>query len=473
MYRLKRLLSILLFILFIPAAVNAQEATPPTAIVLSTEGGLTAGMLTLPGSTLYIDYHPLDSARYARVDGIGMLRFIPAGGAEGVYSFSPYHEGFAVASAADNTLFIAEVSWSPNGEMLAFRVSGGDPGGSDGVWFWQPAREIATDPSYHLLRDCPPGCNLVTPVNAAEWRSLPIEWSSDNSAILVALELPQEENRRAVAVVYAVRDPNAIQSRTGPGVLRYGYGHWAGDGQRIIVSGDGPDGVVVFGSIARDGSTAYITPAAEIGMDWVQDAVHQPDTGQILMLGSPLGRNNPLQIVDNMGNVLTPPIGDAAPDDVSWSPDNSAVLLTIGERYYVAQTDGTVTEITATIGDIPAIDWVDGSLPPDALWLALSAPIATPKPEETHEVTLTIDAGTATEIAIGQLLQVEVEGLDLYAEPIATAAIVTTIPLGEALIVTGGPLTDGATTWWRIQTLDHTGWVQAEIGGMSAMGEGE
>ncbi len=471
MYQLKLLLFILLCLLFIPAAVNAQETAPPTAIVLSTEDGLTAGMLTLSGSTLYIDYNPFDSARYARVDGVGMLRFIPAGGAEGVYSFSPYHEGFAVASAEDNTLFIDEVNWSPNGEMLAFRVSGGDPGGSDGVWFWQPAREIATDPSYHLLRDCPPGCSLVTAMNAAEWRSLSIEWSSDNSAILVALELPQEEHRRAVAVAYAVRDPNAIQSRTGPNVLRYGYGHWAGDGQRIIVSGDGPDGAVVFGSIARDGSTAYITPASEIGMSWVQDAVHQTATGQILMLGSPLGGNSPLQIVDNMGQALTPPIGDAAPDYVSWSPDNSAVLLTIGERYYVAQTDGTITEITTTIGGIPAVDWVEGSLPSDALWLALPAPIATPEAEETPEVTPTTDTGAVAEIAIGQLLQVEIESLDIYAEPIATAAIVATIPQGEALIVTGGPLTDGATTWWRVQTLDHTGWVQAEIGGRLTMRE--
>ena len=40
------------------------------------------------------------------------------------------------------------------------------------------------------------------------------------------------------------------------------------------------------------------------------------------------------------------------------------------------------------------------------------------------------------------------------------SGIIGTLTAGEELIITGGPLQDGAVTWYRIQTLNFTGWIR-------------
>jgi hypothetical protein len=125
--------------------------------------------------------------------------------AERVYTFAPYHDGFSAESLATNPLRVTAVEWSPNGQMLAFIIDSDDPAANDGLWFWQPARDIPTDPSYHLLRDCPPGCGMTERRNVEEWRSVSLEWSSDNQAIL--LRLNSRRWRRRALPSARRRDP--------------------------------------------------------------------------------------------------------------------------------------------------------------------------------------------------------------------------------------------------------------------------
>ena len=117
MRSLLRALTIIAVALLSVTLAGAQDSAPQTAIALSMDGGvLTVGDVALPGPTAYVDYNPVASSRYARIDGLGMLRFVPAGGQEGVYTFSPYFEGFTTDSVEDNPLRVVDVRVQRDGE---------------------------------------------------------------------------------------------------------------------------------------------------------------------------------------------------------------------------------------------------------------------------------------------------------------------------------------------------------------------
>ena len=456
-----------LFILLLSFTILTQAQTNASAIVFyTTDEGVQAGQVFLPEGTRAVDFNPIDETSRARVDALGGLLFAPIGGGEGVYTFAPYFEGFSTNSLEENKVRVDEVAWSPDGWQLAFRINSDAPEGNDGIWFWQPARELPTDPSYHILRDCPPGCGLVTPQNAERWESLDMTWSADSASLLVSLNLLDEE-RRGITVVNAVRDVNTIQSRRGPLVLRYDYGSWATNGGRIIVSGNDPVNQAVFGSIAPDGNECLNYPASEIGMAWVQHAVHHPTTGQILMLGSPISANSPLQLIDGTGAILSEPVGITAPTSVQWSPDREAVYVHAGDSHYIVELDGSIYDVTTRINDNSMVHWVE-TAPADILPIDLGEPIESsfvtePVPSVTEEVNVDLE--------IGRLLQVTVDSVNLYAEPVADADIVTTLSRGEALIITDRIVVNGDVLWWRIQTLDFVGWVQGFQNGVPVLGE--
>jgi hypothetical protein len=459
---MKKAFLIAVLLLLLSATTQAQSA-PNHAIALSlVNDTLTLSQVTLPNDTNYISFAPTDPNRYARIDAIGLIRFIPPGGPEGVYTFSPYTDGFTAGSAIENRLRAREAILSPNGTMLAFRVQNDvEMLVSDGVWFWQPARDLPTDPSYQLLRQCPP-CELSGGSAGAGWRTTSLEWASDNQAILIGLMLTNE-GRRALHVAYAVRD-NA-QSIRPANPLRYDYGHWTVDGQRIIVSGTGTDGAVIFGSVGRDGNNAVLRSASEIGLVWTQDAVDVPSLGKIVMLGSAIDATSPLQLFDDTGSALTPSIGSGVPSTVIWSPDRRAVFVRIGSTAYVAQVNGIVTDITSVVQNVPAVNWINGAVTTNATPLPVPQPLSTSATEIPKAGVMI----PATGYSVGQLLRVEVTGLALYAEPVTDSRVVTTLSPGTELILTAGPLTDGVTVWWRVQTLNFSGWLTERRDGVATM----
>jgi len=452
-------------------------ATTSFVMYIDDNSDLQLGEVPLPGASIYADWNPQDRNSLARVDDFGLLRFAPIGSPEGVYSFSPYFSGFSAPSLEENDIAVSEVEWSPNGQQLAFRLSTGSSDGSDGVWFLQPAQETATDPSYHLLRDCPPGCGLVNSRDTAEWKSLSIDWSPDNVAILVHQYLPEEE-RNALGLIFASRDSESPQADIQPPTYRYEYGAWANDGNRLVVSGYNPEDVAVFGFLERDGSNPQVNLASQIGLVYVRNAVHHPITGQLVMLGSPTSDSAPVAIYDNNGNALTAQIGDQAPDFVEWSPNRNAVFVRVGESAYIATINREVYNITETVGNNPMVSWSEAGLPDNATILSLP-PAVEFQPESTP-IVITAPAGNTingdataqslsapkTDLAPGQLLQV-VDSATVYAEPIIGAEVLADLEQGEALVLIGGPLTDGVTIWWRIQTLDYVGWAEEVVNGVS------
>ena len=314
----------------------------------------TYNNVQLSGGVALFAPNPIDPTSFMRTDQNGMLLYKPIGSSsEGVMTFTPFFEGFTAISSEQNKNRIVEIDWSADGQRLSFRIDTprGLDNGAAGVWFWQ--RDIAsqTDPTYQIIRDCvEPGykpCESVNPSNAFHWKTIGVEWSPirGNYSVLLTVRLT-DEGRNALAVAQSVRDAN--YSQQAPQFVRYDYGYWLDDGQRIIVSGRRPDGRVIIGYVnsALTGEQV-IFDASSSGL-WVQNAIQRPN-GQIVALGRPGSPfdGGPVALFDGNGNALSAPIGNAAPEDVRWYPDRSAVVVSVQGRQYTVRVDnGAISDTT-------------------------------------------------------------------------------------------------------------------------------
>lgn len=407
----------LLFVLLVALPTLAQSNPIERVIVMNTFNGLTVAEQIMPNNTLAVDYRPGHRDQWARVDGVGIPRY-HYDSPEGVYTAPPFVDGFSAPSAEENKIRVDQIAWSPRGDMFAFVID--NPLIDDlahGVWFWQPLRELASDPSYQLLRQCPPYCDATTGGNGQQWHAETVEWSPDNNAILINLTLPLENNRRALTVRYANRDLEQTQAITAPDILRFDTGHWTPDGQNLIVSGRDASGQVVFGLVARDGTVLDVKPASEIGMAWVQSAIQPRDEQRLVMLGSVNGASDAHQLVDSTGEILTPPIGTRAPSTVEWSPDGTAVRVVVGQQTFIALTTGEVYDITNLVDASTAVAWIDGLLPTNASPLTLPAPEILPEATEEAAVGMTADTAVEAE-PITEIAPVGVPPTQAVDEPV-------------------------------------------------------
>jgi len=437
-----------------PTSITVELPESLAFILSASGGGVSGGSFDLPGGAGTFAFNPVTGA-LARADGAGSLLISADAGGEAVrLTRSPFSE-FAPASAETNNARVVQTSWSPDGRYLAFRVdtasddSAANDSANDGVWYLEAGAPLvnATDPTYQLVRDCPPqpGCDLVQRVNEPfEYRSIGFDWSPTSNALLVSLGLPGQ-GRRAFTVVQP--RPDASTASVRPPVAYFDYASWANDGETVIVSGRGPDDRVILGRVNPDGGGLQVLLDGTSTGLWLQDAVERPD-GRIIVLGSPDGPESPQALYRSDGSAITAPVGDSAPRRVAWSPDRSAVLVITGiegfaPRYFVASVDGTVQEITGAVAGALAVEWA--ATPPASVALTPFAPAP----------------ATVTQLAPGgRAVVVFPGGVNLRAAPSLNADVVDGLDLGEDMDVLEGPVSAEGITWWHVRTdINTEGWA--------------
>lgn len=412
--------------------------------------------LQLAGGVVLFAPNPASADSFLRTDQAGMLFYRAIGSAsESQMSYSPFFRGFQANSSATNENLVVEIDWSADGRQFTFRID--TPAGQDsanaGVWLWQPEVAKPTDPTYGLIRDCVTAgyhtCQMVNPSNAWYWKTVDVQWSpvAGRNDILLTVELP-DENRQALAMVQAVRD--AGYANNAPPFTRYDYGHWNTNGNGIVISGRRPDGRVIIGQVNNQfGGEQVLFDASAAGL-WMQDAVRRPN-GQIVALGRPGGPydNRPVGLYNVYGQAITGPIGGAAPDDVQWYPDRSAVVISVGDRQYTANVNSGYVIDTTDLTRNPSFG---------------SGPLgAAPLPAGVIR---------GSEYFPGQQLRA-VQNLNVRQGPSTSTQIVGGLFSGDYVAVIAGPHEAEGYRWWRVQTANNIlGWIAGTIGGRATIAPG-
>lgn len=450
------------------------------AFAISAEGGMLVrgGVSLLPDVTLF-ERNPRNPAQYVMTDSSGLLYFTGVNGENASrVDVSPFSE-FLPFSREENNAYVQDIAWSPDGRYLAFLING-DKTSNDGVWYFEPGGAAPLQ----LLVDCPkpdhPGCMIVqSPHGPDLWESLSIEWSPRGDALLVRTLLPSS-GRMALTVLPVVYHEAVRDER--PAALRYEYASWEANGERLLVSGTGPEGRVQVAWINRDGTLSALVLAADEAGLWMQDAVQQSN-GNIYALGATLaegGANAPQRLYNGVGQALTGPIGTAPPDRVQWSPDRRTVLVISNQRQYLVTVDGTITDITDEVGGTQAINWVEGSLLPEGAALPETAdqgeaPAVAPIGERAPETVPTVIEPTPIVALPGQeVWQVYAEaGLFIRNAPSVTGDPVGSVGPGDRIIVVADSAVQTDTIyWWEIIAMatGESGWVAGQIDGISTIG---
>ncbi len=395
--------------------------------------------------------NPVDASSFLRTDQNGILRYKPIGvGQEGVMTYSPYFDGFAsgIYSIDQNKNRIVELDWSTDGRQFSFRID--PPLGTDsanaGVWFWQPATNLESDPTYTIMRDCIASgytpCDMVYPSSARYWKTIGVQWSpiSGDNTLLLTIQLP-EEGRNALAIAQAARDPKYADNA--PPFVRYDYGTWDPNGQSISVSGRRHDRRVIIGAVNRNLSGERVILDGSARGLWLRDAVRRPN-GQYVALGRPgAPGSGPVALYDGSGNQISDFIGAAPPEDVRWFPDRSAVLVSVqGQQYTVDVASGNISNYSDLTSN-----------PQFSAGTSAVAPIP---------------AGVVvgSQFSPGEQLRVLVPNLNIRQEPSTSSGVLGELLSGDYVAIFAGPYENEDYRWWRIQTANNIfGWIAGTING--------
>ena len=398
--------------------------------------------------------NPVDPSSFLRTDFKGVLRYKPIGVAqEGEMTYSPFQPGYSgpISGIEQNKNRIVELDWSTDGQQFSFRIDPppGMDNGAAGVWFWQRHENDLRDATFQIIRDCVQEgykpCGFVNPSTAFYWKTIGVQWSPTwgSSSILLTLHLTAE-GRNALALAQAVRD--STYANNAPHMVRYDYGHWNLDGQGITVSGRRPDGLVVIAAVNNNLSGEVIKLNGSARGLWLRDAVRLSN-GRYVALGRPgTPGSGPVALYDGGGNQISAFIGGAAPEEVRWFPDYSAVVVTVQGRQYRVLIDGVVTDVTGLTQN--------------------------PQFSEVEIGPLPIPAGVVanSEYYPGQQLRISVPYLNVRQEPTTTSATIGGLYAGDHVAIFAGPHENEGYRWWRVQTANNVfGWIAGTIGGQPTM----
>lgn len=452
----------------IPATVEFIDRSQGTTFTAPAFNNTTTSALTftvgegqfifngeaLGGSSVRLfAVNPADPNSFARTNAAGVLTFAPIGGSEGAISSSPFVPGFSPASAEENQDFINAITWSPNGQRLAFIIqpAGGTDNTDAGVWFW----DAASGQAFVLLHDCPfegfNSCDLTSkPLN--NWRSISAEWSPNSQRILITANLTTE-GRQGIFVA----DMNFASSRPeAPSFLRWDNGQWLNNGQ-LLVSGRSPDGrsLVAIYDLALGDVSEVLYDASANGL-FIFDAVQRPN-GQIFAVGREGGAGDGAYRVYRIANGTATPIsgfvGNSPPQRVSWSANYGEVVFEVdGQQVLVNVTSGAITGAN-TSGSVQV-----GNL--------------TTNPDGEVEVQAPPPAGVVANTRYNAGQQIQFVGdipRNMRLQPNTGAGFVDIVNPGEFVTVLAGPYEADGYEWWQVSnTRNSRAWISTHVLGGGA-----
>lgn len=407
---------------------DAQDDLSLRSYSIDGLGNLTGGIPTdLPGAPTFVreNPNPAHPIQYAARNSVGSLYFIDRNGQAERLTVSPASI-YEATDQSRNRAFIADLSWSADGERLALLIHS-DFSEEDGVWWMQPG---SRNPE-RLLVDCPrplhPGCLIVDRRRGPyHWRTRTTQWSPDRSLLIAQIEVYEPVSRPALALLHPGRDYNQF-----PPILYYDYGSWLANGD-LLVSGNGPDGRNGVAILSPNGSVKQILYANETtSLHFAQEA----SDGYIYALGS----NGGELALHRVEEGRTVAIGTARtlpwPEFAHWDASREVLDLTIGDQVVSFYVNPGAVPFPHTLDGLPTGVEIGASFMP------------------------------------GEQLRVISLALNLRVEPTLQGEIIASLHQGEFVRVLAGPYATDTEIWWQVQDArGRIGWLASQSEGIPLLG---
>lgn len=248
-------------------------------------------------------------------------------------------------------LSFGDLTWSPDGQRLAFRIDAADPNHSStfesGIWIYEPSSRR----SWQVMRNGYPAWAAQL---HEQQHAVSVQWSPDGRSLVVTVDTPLGRGNVLMPVEH---DPNQVFE-----ALPYAQAAWAPDSGSLIVSGLSWNGQTVVGRVGLDRQyTEYLSQAAT-GL-YMQAALPLYD-GRIAFLGSSTADSFALYAASASPGAqaarLSAPVSGTILT-AEWNPERTVVLVTTqsggGLRLWLLRTDGTTQDVTPAGGALTTAHW--------------------------------------------------------------------------------------------------------------------
>lgn len=300
----------------------------------------------------------------AWVDPTG--RVLQVGGS--VLNGSPAVPGLAVLP---ETLAIRDLSWSPDGQRLAFRIDTLDPSDpksiDSGIWVFEQTIDPNTGgQAHHILRNTWADSAAAPFVQAAQWdqahQALSVAWAPDSLRLLIRAETGTPLGGVTILrhVGHQADDPVDLY-------FPYADATWGIDGQSVILSGAKNGQSSEIGRYRLEtGTTETYLQQDTTGLVMQAAVEYQPSA--LAFLGTSAGDQIALYTAQASSQPGATPIRRSNQFvtgrvvSAEWHPENSGVLAKIETapgafQLWVFWLGGSVENVTPQSGVPSVVHW--------------------------------------------------------------------------------------------------------------------
>jgi hypothetical protein len=258
----------------------------------------------------------------------------------------------SIYGVPDNLSF-GDVVWSPDGQRVAFRVDAANPNEQNaidsGVWIFEPA----TRRSWQIFRS---GYEGQVAQLHEQRQPVTFHWAPNGTALVIKVTTPL-----GFANVFMPAEHNVNEFVNS---IPYADATWAPDSASLIVSGVKWNQMTVVGRVALDQQWTYTEYLNQMANGLYMHAAIQLFDGRIAFLGGPTPDAFSLYVVQPAAGALPVPLSipvNGRMLGTEWNTERTAALVTVqtavGNRLWIVRIDGTVQDVTPTIGSPSSAHW--------------------------------------------------------------------------------------------------------------------